>query len=179
MSHPSWPGSSPTPDDASGTTPESSAPENPFAQPGDAPQDSPAQGGAAPYGSGPVGPPPYGAPSPYGFTPQVPQQTGTNGFAITALVLSLVGPFTCGLSLIPAVIFGVLALSQIKDRPQEGRGLAIASLWISGVLAVIGVLLFILSIVGSWWANEEFKDNFENFPTESYSVPADPFSTAP
>jgi hypothetical protein len=61
----------------------------------------------------------------------VPPATGTNGLAIASLVLGIIG----GVFL--AVIFGFVALSQIRKRPQNGRGLAIAGLIISGLWVLI------------------------------------------
>ncbi len=63
---------------------------------------------------------------------------GTNGFAIAALVLGLLG------GVLLSVIFGVVALSKIRHQPQRGKGLAIAGLclsgaWVVGIVAVIGV----------------------------------------
>jgi hypothetical protein len=56
-----------------------------------------------------------------------PPKPGTNGFAIAALVLGLIGG-----SLL-SVIFGIIALSKIRQQPQRGKGLAIAGLCLSGV----------------------------------------------
>jgi hypothetical protein len=62
----------------------------------------------------------------------------TNGFAIASLVLSLT---CCGGIL--AVIFGHVALGQIKRRGAEGRGLAIAGL-IIGYVGLAFTVLYIL-----------------------------------
>lgn len=64
----------------------------------------------------------------------VPQPQKTNGFAIAALVLSLVGCSLLG------VIFGGLAISQINKGQGSGKGLAIAGL----VIGIIGLLFTIL-----------------------------------
>ena len=57
--------------------------------------------------------------------------SGTNGFAIAAFVLGLVG------FVVLSVIFGIVALNKLRDRPQRGKGLAIAGLCLSGVWVVI------------------------------------------
>jgi hypothetical protein len=61
---------------------------------------------------------------------------GTNGWAIAAFVLGILG------GTILSVIFAVVALFQIHDRRQRGRGLAIAALvisaaWIAIITSVI------------------------------------------
>ena len=67
-----------------------------------------------------------------------PQPQKTNGFAIAALVLSLVGCSLLG------VIFGGIAISQINKGQGSGKGLAIAGL----VIGIIG-LLFTIFLWGS------------------------------
>ncbi|OGO07941.1 MAG: hypothetical protein A2Y92_04210 [Chloroflexi bacterium RBG_13_57_8] len=85
--------------------------------------------------------------------PTAPPQAGvrTNGFAVTSLVLGIVGIFLNFLSIL-AIIFGGIALSQLNKTPGvKGKGLAIAGL----VLGIIVVVLWIAVIVwvGSafWW----------------------------
>jgi len=61
---------------------------------------------------------------------------GTNGWAIAAFVLGILG------GTILSVIFAIVALFQIRDRRQRGRGLAIAALVISaGWIAIITSLI--------------------------------------
>ena len=61
---------------------------------------------------------------------------GTNGWAIAAFVLGVLG------GTILSVIFAIVALFQTKDRRQRGRGLAIAALVISaGWIAIITSLI--------------------------------------
>jgi hypothetical protein len=57
--------------------------------------------------------------------------SGTNGFAIAAFVLGLLG------GVLLSVIFGIIALSKLRARPQRGKGLAIAGLCLSGVWVVV------------------------------------------
>jgi len=105
----------------------------------------PPHGTLPPYGS----PPAPATPPVYGTPPGYPQGQGygyvrsrTSGFAIASFVLSLVWMFWLGSVL--AVIFGHIALSEIKRDPSvRGRGLAIAGLVIGYValgLVVLGLL---------------------------------------
>ena len=72
-------------------------------------------------------------------------QPRNNGLAIASMVLGIVWIY--GIGSILAVIFGHVALSQIKRSvgSQRGRGMAIAGL----VLGYIGVALLALIIVGA------------------------------
>ncbi|MEU6522700.1 DUF4190 domain-containing protein [Streptomyces sp. NPDC046924] len=102
-----------------------------------------------PYGPhGPHGPyPPYG---PYGFQPPA-AGSAVNGVAIAALVCGL-------LCFLPAVglVLGLIALWQIRRRPERGRGMAIAGT----VLSSLGLALWVLSLstgaVADFW--EGFKE---------------------
>ena len=91
----------------------------------------------------PVHLPAYGGAG-YGYTPYV--TTGrTNGMAIASLVLGILWLDWIGSVL--AVIFGHIALSQIKRRQQRGRGLAIAGVtlgWI-GIASLIVLVAVALS----------------------------------
>jgi hypothetical protein len=74
---------------------------------------------------------------------QVQQQVKTNGLAVASLVLGLV--WLGGLGSLLAVIFGHVALSQIKQNPmQSGKGLAIAGL-VLGYVALAIILIAILA----------------------------------
>lgn len=70
-----------------------------------------------------------------------PPPTGTNGFAIAALVC-------CILCFPLGIVFAIVALVQTKRTGQSGRGMAIAGLviaglWILGIVA-LGVIGYIL-----------------------------------
>lgn len=96
-------------------------------------------------------PPPY-APSPYGSAaPGFPGGPGwvapvTSGLAIASLVLAIL--WLGGLGSILAVIFGIIALSKIKQSQgrNRGSGLAIAGLVIGG-LGVLGSIGFYAGVV--------------------------------
>ena len=121
------------------------------------PQPGPSQAGQYPpspvqYPPGQY-PPSQGQypPGPVGYPPQfyAPVMARNNPFAITALVCGIVqfllGLLVVGniLGAIPAIVFGSIALKQIKVRGERGRGLAIAGL----VLGILGVLYFTLVII--------------------------------
>lgn len=75
----------------------------------------------------------------------------TNGFAITSLVLSILGLICCTSLLfnILAVVFGHLALSQIKKNPnQGGKNLATAGLIIGYIGLVLGIIVAIAYLTG-------------------------------
>ncbi len=85
---------------------------------------------------------------------------GTNGLAIAALVLSLF--WLCGLGSLLAVIFGFVALGQIKRLGGSGRGLAIAGIAIGfvGLIAVVVVGVFLAVAADEVVTNQasEFDD---------------------
>jgi len=94
-------------------------------QPGDPYGQAPQYAPPAPYGQQPM----YG----YGYPPPVPKSQ-TN--AILALVLSLVGFATCGVTSIVGIIFGHIALGKIKRGEEEGHGMALAGVIVGYVVTV-------------------------------------------
>jgi len=71
----------------------------------------------------------------------------TSGLAIVALVLGILSPFTCLVTAIPAIIFGIVALVKISKSAGwlKGNGLAIAGIVIPPVsLPVIALVMAIL-----------------------------------
>ena len=66
-------------------------------------------------------------------------KSGTNGFAIAAFVLGLIG------GVLLSVIFGIIALVKLRDRPQRGKGLAIAGLALSGVWVAVLVAVIVVN----------------------------------
>jgi hypothetical protein len=85
----------------------------------------------------PMGPPGAYPGQPGGAGPG-PRRGGTNGFAIAAFVISLLG------GTLLSLILGFIALGQIRRSPQRGRGLAIASI----VLSVIWGAVLVFFLVG-------------------------------
>jgi hypothetical protein len=81
---------------------------------------------------------PYGAPP--GWRP------GVNGFAVTSLVLGILGPVG---GLVLGLVFGIIALSDIKRTGQRGRGLAIAGVALSSVWIFLVIVFVGLAIIGA------------------------------
>jgi hypothetical protein len=77
---------------------------------------------------------------PPGAPPHVVVQR-TNGLAVASLVLGIL--WLCWIGSVLALIFGYVALGQIKSQHEAGRGLAIAGI----VLGWIGVAMFLLTTV--------------------------------
>jgi hypothetical protein len=97
---------------------------------GTPPPPPPGYGGPPPPGYGQ--PPGYGAPQ-YGAPYGTPAQQGWNVLAIIGFVAS----FLCS----PAgIVMGIIALNQIKQSGQQGRGLAIAAIVISVLGMIFGIM---------------------------------------
>lgn len=93
--------------------------------------------------------PPQFAPQPYppyqgypgyqghpGYPPMM-QRPGTNAFAIAG--------FVCGFVFnILGIIFGFVALNQIKRTGEQGRGLAIAGIWVGAASVALTVVWFVV-----------------------------------
>ncbi|MFC4601034.1 DUF4190 domain-containing protein [Cohnella hongkongensis] len=90
----------------------------------------------------------------YGFTPPPPHAPPkTNGKSIAALVLGILAvsvPYIGFLIGIVAIVFASLALKEIRQTHEQGRGMAIAGL----VCGIVGtaiyaflLLLFLLAFV--------------------------------
>jgi hypothetical protein len=141
-----------------------------------------------PYSSPPVSADPYSTPptsgSPYSPAPPSPYATpyggyqpvaaggGTNGLAIASLVLGIVGLATCccyGLGALPGLvgaILGHIGLKQIKERGQQGRGMAIAGIatgWAAVALTAIGVVLLIVGVI----SDPNFMNEIQNGSSSS------------
>ena len=80
--------------------------------------------------------------------------------SVVSLVLGLGGIPFCGLTAIPAIICGHLALRRIKKGHGDGRGMALTGViagYIFGIVFLCMLLLWIMSM-GKWMTM------FENFP---------------
>jgi len=93
---------------------------------------------AAPSPAAPYPDAPYGAP---GYSNPAPASRAMNGMAIASMVLGILWIYWIGSIL--ALVFGYVALSQIKTRNERGRGMAIAGV----VLGWIGVGLILLAFI--------------------------------
>ena len=76
---------------------------------------------------------------------QQPVQTGTNGFSIAGLVLSLVSIFLGFTIVLPilGIVFSAIGMSKAKKIGGTGRGMGIAGLVISIILLVIYLIVVI------------------------------------
>jgi hypothetical protein len=73
-----------------------------------------------------------------------PQRSGTNGFAIAALVLGILGFFVFPILL--SVVFAIVGLVQIRTSGQNGRGMAVAGLILSAMWAIGLVVVVIVAV---------------------------------
>ncbi|NQE88617.1 DUF4190 domain-containing protein [Nocardia terpenica] len=93
---------------------------------------------AQPYGQPGYGYPGGGQYQPYGYPAQ---RQGTNGLAVGSLIASILGLCTC-VGAIVGIVLGIIALNQIKERGGEGRGMALAGIWI-GVVAIVLSIIYV------------------------------------
>jgi uncharacterized protein DUF4190 len=108
----------------------------------------PQSGYGPPPGYG--GPPGYPAPyDPYSAYQDPARQT--NGLAIGSLVTSIAGiplAFFCGIGLLASIVgivLGAVALNQIKQTHQEGRGLAIAGIAVGAAALVLTLIVIMIA----------------------------------
>lgn len=69
----------------------------------------------------------------------------TNGMAIASMVLGIVWVYWIGSIL--ALVFGYVALRQIRQRGQQGKGMAIAGIalgWV-GAATLVAIIIFAIS----------------------------------
>lgn len=120
----------------------------PPAQPGDVDPSAQTHQLPGPY----PGYPPTGA-LPPGYSGQHPAPgRPNNGMAVASLVLGIVGLVVCwGVASIPAVITGHIARKQIRERNEDGAGLALAGIimgWFG--IALVGIFLAVFVGVLFW-----------------------------
>jgi hypothetical protein len=80
---------------------------------------------------------------PPSYPPPPPKSAGTNWMAVASLVCSLFG-WLLFIGSIFGLIFGFVALNQIKQRGQRGRGMALAGIIIGGILLALWIGIGIL-----------------------------------
>lgn len=100
------------------------------------------QPGAGPVGGGAAGPPGYS----WGYL-RPPTPGPPNSFAVACFIISLFG-FTA-IGIVVSVVFGILALLRIRERPRRGKGFAIAGLVISCVWFLFFALFIALAVASS------------------------------
>lgn len=113
-----------------------------------APQYGAPQFGAPPPGYPPpppgYGPPPTGYPAP-DYSAYGPPASKTNSLAIASLVASLIG-FLCWLGSIAGIALGIVAMNQIKQKHEDGQGLAIAGVAIGALSLIVGLIFFVVAL---------------------------------
>lgn len=108
-----------------------------------------------------------GLPASYEAAPSYFPPPRTNPFAIASLVLAF---FATVLS----IIFGHIALSQIKRTGERGRGLALAGLWIS-YLSVAALV----TTIGVVWVMAVSAQNAATTAVQAYGKGGATYSPAP
>ncbi len=116
---------------------------------------------APPYPPGyPALPPPvYPAPYPLypgqfaaPYDPYRPvHPTGTNGQAIAALVIAVIGipACMCFLPSLIALVLGFVAMGQTRQTGQAGHGIALAAVLVSAATLLFGLGFMLLGVLGS------------------------------
>jgi hypothetical protein len=91
----------------------------------------------------------------------------TNGLAIASMVVSLASIVICGFPAIVGAIMGHVARKQIRERGEDGDGMALTGVivgWIVFALSVLGVGLYILFAIILY----ESASNYEPSPYSTY-----------
>ncbi|MGY0230495.1 DUF4190 domain-containing protein [Longispora urticae] len=99
-----------------------------------------------------------GAPYPpqYAYAPQYVGSRPTNGMAIASMVTSIVALVLCtGVFGFVGAILGHVSRKQIKERGEEGDGMALAGIIIGWIGTAIGVLVIGFYVVFVVWAINE------------------------
>ena len=102
---------------------------------------------------------------------ETPAKRKTNGFAVAGFVLGLSSVFCCCLSPIApilALVFGAVALAQIKHNSDGGKWMAIVAVVLGGVMLLLSVLGFIGMLL-----SEEFCYDFDLDLPETFDAPYD------
>jgi hypothetical protein len=87
-----------------------------------------------------LGYPGYGYPG-YGYPGYGPPPRKTNGLAIASLVVGLGSLVVCPLFAVIGIVLGVVARRQIRERDEDGAGIALAGLIISSALTALAVFV--------------------------------------
>jgi hypothetical protein len=139
----------------------------PWVAPGQPQQPGPAPYGQPQYGYAPPAyPPPGNWPTPYGYGYPAAAGSGTNGLATAALICGA-GGFIVGNTAPVAIGLGIAALVQIRNRQQDGKGMAIAGLVLGAVVTLGYALLIALLVALGSTTDDEYYGAPE--PSSSYS----------
>jgi hypothetical protein len=76
-------------------------------------------------------------------------QARTNGLAIAALILGILGFLTCGFTSVLALIFGHIASGQIKRTGEGGAGMALTGIILGWLLTGLWILYWVLVMAGA------------------------------
>lgn len=108
---------------------------------------------------------PYPQPPPYGYP--YPPPRPTNGMAIAAMVVGIVG--ACNPIGVLGLIFGMIAKRQIRENGEGGDGFATAGIvlgWI-GVASVVFWVLYFVVFASLWgFAIHEISQLPTDYPTD-------------
>lgn len=102
----------------------------------------------------------------YGYQAPMPVRQ-TNGLAIASMVVSLASIVICGFPAIVGAIMGHVARKQIRERGEDGDGMALTGVivgWIVFALSVLGVAAYIIFVV----LLVESANNYEPTPYSTY-----------
>ncbi|MCW2889639.1 MAG: hypothetical protein QOE54_6897 [Streptosporangiaceae bacterium] len=75
-------------------------------------------------------------------------QARTNGLAITAMIMGILGFLTCGVTSVLALIFGHIASGQIKRTGENGQGMALTGIILGWILTGLWILYWVLALAG-------------------------------
>jgi len=86
--------------------------------------------------------------NPYAAMPNATYATrATNGLAVASLVLGILWIYWIGSIL--ALVFGYVAMIQIRERNQAGHGLAVAGIVLGWVGMGIGILTLVIALIAA------------------------------
>lgn len=78
----------------------------------------------------------------------LPPQRGTNALCLTSFISALIGWIAIPvLAPIAGLILGIVGLKQVKRSGEEGRGFAIAGIWLSAVQLVLAALVILVFVI--------------------------------
>ena len=105
----------------------------------------------------------------YGGYAQPTPMRQTNGLAIASMVVSLASIVICGYPAIVGAIMGHVARRQIRERGEDGDGMALTGVivgWIVFALSVLGTLAYVIFFI---WLVDTAND-YEPYPEYTYFI---------